>query len=68
MFDSEITSEVSCKLNEINLDLNSQIRETIEQVISEQLLPTIRTLCDEKTVINTNVDLLSSRRHREPKC
>ena len=34
-------------MNEINLDLNSQIRETIQQVIFEQILPTIRDFFGE---------------------
>ena len=54
-------------MEEIKLDLNLQIRETIEQVISEQVLETIRDSIDElRAGVRTNFDLASSMRHRSP--
>ena len=42
MINSEITNQVSSRMNEFKVDLNLHIEETIEQVISDQVLPTIR--------------------------
>ena len=44
---SEITSQLSTRINEFKVDLNLQTGETIEQVISEQVLPTIRETLGE---------------------
>ena len=52
-------------MNDIKVDLNSHIREAIEQVISEQVLPTIReSLREVSSGARTNKDLTSSERHR----
>ena len=42
MINSEITTHVTRKLDEIRSDLNSQIMETISTAIAEKLLPTIQ--------------------------
>ena len=67
MINSEFTSQVSSKINEFKIDSNLHIRETIEQVISDQVLLSIR---ETLSVINSgarpNVDLMSSERHRSP--
>ena len=64
MIKSEITSQTSGKKNEMKLNLNLQIRETIEQVISEQVLPTIRDALGElETGARAIVDIASSGRH-----
>ena len=44
---SEVTSQVSSRVIELKFDLNLRIRETIEQCIPEQLLPTIRQTLGE---------------------
>ena len=65
MINNEITSQVSSKINEFKMFLKLHIRETIEQAISDQVLPSIR---ETLSVINSgakpNVDLTSSEQHR----
>ena len=64
---SETTSPVSSNIIEFKVDLNLHIRETIEQVISDQVLPSIReTLSGINDSVRPNVDLTSSERHRSP--
>ena len=54
-------------MSEFKKDLNLHIRETIEQVISDQILPTIReTLGAINSGGRPNVDLTSSERHMSP--
>ena len=63
MINSEITRHVSSKINEFKVDLNVHIRETIEQVISDQVLPTIReTLGEISSGARLKVDFTSSER------
>ena len=58
LINSEITSQVSNKINEFNVDLNLHIRETIEQVILDQVLPTFRETSGEiGNGARQNVDL-----------
>ena len=65
MINSEITGQVSSNLNEIKFDLSSQIREAIEQAITDQVLPFIRNTPGEQEMgSKTKVDLTSSGRHR----
>ena len=67
MINSEITSQVSSKMNESEVDLNLHLRETIEQVIADQILPTIReTMVEISNGARANVDLTSSERYRIP--
>ena len=67
LINSEITSQVSSKINEFKVDSNLHIRETVEQVISDQVLRTIReTLGEIGNGARPNVDLTSSERHRSP--
>ena len=67
MINSEITSQVSSKMNEFKVDLNLHLREAIEQVIADQILPTIReTMGEISNGARTNVDLTSSERFRIP--
>ena len=47
MIYSEITCQVYSKMNEFKLDFNSHIKKTIEQVISDQVCPTIRATLGE---------------------
>ena len=49
------------------LDLKSQVRGTIKQVISEGVLPTIRDSFGKLgTDARTKMDLASSEQHRSP--
>ena len=41
MINSEITSQVSSRMNKIKLDLNILIRKGVERAISEQVSPSI---------------------------
>ena len=67
MSNSEITSHVSSKIYEFKVDLNLHIRQTIEQVISDQVIPTVReTLSKINSGARPNVDLTSSERHSSP--
>ena len=55
-------------MNEFKTDMNLPIRETIEQVISDQVLPTIsETLGEISRSARMNADLTSSERHWSPK-
>ena len=64
---SEITSQVSGKIGEFKVYLYLQIRETIKQVISDQVLPIIRETSGEiSSGARPNVDIPSSARHRSP--
>ena len=67
MINSEITSQVSSRLNEFKVDLNLRIRETIEQIISEEVLSTIRQALGE---VNNGDQLVKdqtfSERERNP--
>ena len=60
--------QVKCQeKNEIMLDLNLQTRETIELVISEHVLPTIRDALGElERGARAILDLPSSGQHRSP--
>ena len=67
MINSEMTSQVSGRMNEIKVGLHLHTRETIEDVISEQALPTIRETSGEVVSgARTNNHLISSARHRSP--
>ena len=67
MINSEIASQVSGRINEMRVDLNSHITGTIEQAISEQVLPTIReTLGELGNSARNNLDPASGKRHRSP--
>ena len=64
---SEITSQVSSKKNEFNVDLKLHIRETIEQVILDQVLPIFTETSGEiGNGARQNVVLRSSERRRSP--
>ena len=52
MINSEITSQLSSRMNEFKVDLNLRFEEPIEQVISEQVLPTIRQTLGEVNIGN----------------
>ena len=67
MISSDITNQVSSKMNEFKVILNLHNRETVEKPISDQVLPTIReTLGKIRSAARPNVDLTSSERHRSP--
>ena len=62
-----ITSQVSTKLKEFKVDLNSQVLEATDQAITEQILPSIhKTLSRQEKGCRTEVDLMSSVTHRSP--
>ena len=64
---SEITSQVSIKLNHIKVDLNARIREAIELAVIDQVLPTIRNTVEGREMgPRTNMGQGSSERHRSP--
>ena len=68
VINSEVTSQVSNKISGIKVDLKLHIRETIEQVISDQVLLTIReTLGEISSCVRPNMDLPSSEQPRSPK-
>ena len=67
MINSEIASQVSGRINEMRVNLNSHITGAIEQAISEQVLPTIReTLSELGNSARNNLDPASGKRHRSP--
>ena len=67
MINIGITSQESSRMTEIKVDLKLHIRETIEQVIFEQVLPTIREIFgDFGNGAGVNTDLASSEQYRSP--
>ena len=61
---SEISSQMSRKLDEMKSDLNLQIMDAINSAIQEKVLPSIEnTLNSVKTTQNTKWDLRSDGRH-----
>ena len=67
MINSEITSLISSRINEMRVDVNSHIREAIEQALFEQVLPTIgETLSELGNSARNNLDSTSAERQRSP--
>ena len=61
---SEISSQMSRKLDEMKSDLNLQIMDAINSAIQEKVLPSIEnTLNSVKTTQNTKWDIRSDGRH-----
>ena len=61
-----VNSEVSRKMEELKRDLNSQIAETINSLISERILPNIQnTSSSQNPVFREEVDHRSSRLSRK---
>ena len=42
IINSELTSQISRKLDEIKMDLNSQISQTIDSTIADKVLPQVQ--------------------------
>ena len=60
-----VNSEVSNKMDEVKRDLNTQIVDTINSVISEEILPNIQnTMTSQNPVFREEVDHRSSRLSR----
>ena len=58
---SEVTNQVSKKLNELKRDLKTQTLESINSAINVKVLPTIQnTIFTQGTVLGTNLDYMSS--------
>ena len=61
---SEISSQMSRKLEEIQTNLNSQILDAINSAIEDKVLPSIKiAVKSQNSAINTNLDLRSDGLH-----
>ena len=64
MINSEISSQMSRKIEEMKFDLNSHILEVINSAIEERILPSIENvIASSREVKNTKWDLRSDGRH-----
>ena len=64
MMNSEISSQMSRKIEEMKSDLNSHILEVINSAIEEKILPSIENvITSNREAKNTKWDLRSDGRH-----
>ena len=65
LINSEVTAQVTIKLNKQKRDLNSQILDSINSATNERFLPVIqKTIGSQMTMLARNVDHRSGRQDR----